>query len=55
MIIDLLLGGVTVNKQYNGNISWESPVIVGSLELEAYGETVDGGNVIGNISYMLVK
>lgn len=55
MIIDLLLGGVTVNKQYNGNISWESPVIVGSLELEAYGETVDGGNVIGSMSYMLVK
>ncbi len=55
MIIDLLLGGVTVDKQYNGNISWESPVIVGSLELEAYGETVDGGNVIGSMSYMLVK
>ena len=55
MIIDLLLGGVTVNKQYNGNISWVSPVIVGSLELEAYGETVDGGSVIGSMSYMLVK
>ena len=55
MAFDLLFGGVTVDRQYNGNISWESPIIMGSLELAAYGETVDGGRIIGNMSFMGVK
>lgn len=55
MTIDLLLGGVTVDKQHNGNISWNSSVIVGTLELEAFGETVDGGTVVGNMSFVGVK
>ena len=55
-VVVCLFGELTGGRGFgNGNISWESPVVVDSLELEAYGETVDGGNVIGNISYMLVK